>query len=192
VSLSVLLVALAAAVAPSAGDRLVEGDPSSRVRVVVYEDLQCPDCAAFRRMLDDKLLPKYGRRVAFEHRDFPLAKHAWARRAAIAARFFEETSRELALEYRRYCLESIEVTTAANFQERLAAFSKAHGADPARALKALDAPHYAAAVEADFQDGVARGIAKTPTVLVGGAPFIETFTLEEIAKAIDQALDSKP
>ena len=40
--------------------------------------------AAFRRMLDEKLLPKYGDEVAFVHRDFPLAKHAWARQAAAA------------------------------------------------------------------------------------------------------------
>ena len=55
----------------------------SKVRVLIYEDLQCPDCAEFRRMMDEKILPRYGERVAFIHRDFPLAKHAWARKAAI-------------------------------------------------------------------------------------------------------------
>ena len=70
----------------SAADRLIEGDPKSSVRVIIYEDLQCPDCADFRRMLDTQLLPRFAAKVAFEHRDFPLAKHAWARKAAIAAR----------------------------------------------------------------------------------------------------------
>ena len=46
----------------------------------------------------------------------------------------------------------------------------------------------AGAVERDYQDGVARGVAKTPTVFVAGKPFIETFTLEEISKAIEQAI----
>ena len=40
-----------AAVAPAAERGPVEGLPASAVRVVVYEDLQCPDCAAFRAML---------------------------------------------------------------------------------------------------------------------------------------------
>jgi protein-disulfide isomerase len=43
-------------------------------------------------------------------------------------------------------------------------------------------------VEKDYQDGVGRGIIHTPTVLVNGAPFVETFTFEEIAKGIDAAL----
>jgi len=33
---------------------LVEGNASSPVRVVIYEDLQCSDCAAFRKMLENK------------------------------------------------------------------------------------------------------------------------------------------
>ncbi|HPQ16423.1 MAG TPA: thioredoxin domain-containing protein, partial [Bryobacteraceae bacterium] len=85
-----MTLVLMAALALAAQKPLVEGNPSSRVRVVIYEDLQCPDCANFRRMLDEKLLPKYAATVAFEHRDFPLPKHSWARKAAIASRFFQE------------------------------------------------------------------------------------------------------
>jgi len=32
---------------------LVEGYPSSAIRALSYEDLQCPDCAAYRQMLDE-------------------------------------------------------------------------------------------------------------------------------------------
>ena len=80
-----LLGLLASTVAVSAEQPLVEGRTESKVRVLIYEDLQCPDCAEFRRMMDEKILPRYAERVAFVHRDFPLAKHAWARKAAIAA-----------------------------------------------------------------------------------------------------------
>jgi protein-disulfide isomerase len=172
----------------AAEQRLIEGNPASRVRVLIYEDLQCPDCADFRRMLDEKLLPRYGGKVAFEHRDFPLAKHAWARKAAIAARFFQETGAALAVEYRRYALAGIGATTPANFSERLAEFARSNGVDPAKAVAALDDPRYAAAVEKDYQEGVARGVAHTPTAFVNGAAFVETFTFEEISKAIDAAL----
>jgi protein-disulfide isomerase len=185
---TVLAFMLASTLPLAAADRLVEGSPSSGVRVLIYEDLQCPDCAAFRRMLDEKLLPKYGARVAFEHRDFPLAKHAWARRAAIAARFFQAKDPALALEYRRRTMASLGETTAENFDKRLAEFSRARGIDPEAAVAALDNPEYAAAVEKDFQDGVARGVAKTPTAFVNGAPFIETFTFEQISQAIEAAL----
>ena len=167
---------------------IVEGLAESPVRAIVYEDLQCPDCAAFRRMLDDKLLPAYGGKVAFVHRDFPLAKHAWARRAAIAARFFTDQKPELGLEYRRYTMASQEATTEANFNTRLADFAKAHDIDPDTAIAALSNARFADAVERDYQDGVSRGVVHTPTVFVNGKPFIETFTFEEISRGIDDAL----
>jgi len=43
---------LAPAFTLGAAQRLVEGNASSAARVIVYEDLQCPDCADFRKMLD--------------------------------------------------------------------------------------------------------------------------------------------
>ena len=45
-------------------------------------------------------------------------------------------------------------------------------------------------VEDDYQEGIARGVSKTPTVFVNGEPFVETFKADEIAKAIQTALDT--
>lgn len=172
---------------PSA-QHLIEGAAQSPVRVVIYEDLQCPDCADFRVMLDEKLLPRYASMVRFEHRDFPLAKHAWARKAAIAARFFEESKPGLGLAYRKYSLTNLREITAINFNDRLSQFAKDHDVDPAKAVASLDDARLAAIVEEDYQEGVARGIAHTPTVLVNGRPFVETFAVEDVAKAIDAEL----
>jgi protein-disulfide isomerase len=171
-----------------AQEPLVEGKASSPVRVVIYEDLQCPDCAAFRQMLDEKLLPKYGAKVAFEHRDFPLAKHAWARRASIASRYFQSLGLETALRYRRETMAALRQIKADTFEDWLRAFCQRHSLDAAKAVAALNDPALQALVEKDFQEGVARGIARTPTALVNGEPFIETFTAEEISKGIETAL----
>jgi protein-disulfide isomerase len=166
----------------------IEGLPESKVRVIIYEDLQCPDCAAFRRMLDDKILPRYADKIAFVHRDFPLAKHAWARKAAIASRYFAELKPELGLEYRRHIMSTIKETTPENFNDKLVEFARKNAVDPAAALAALNDSRLAGLVERDFQDGVARGVAKTPTVFVSGKPFIETFSFEELRRALDDAL----
>ncbi len=184
-----LIVALLASVAGlPAQQPLVEGFAESKVRVLIYEDLQCPDCAAFRRMMDDKILPRYGTRVAFVHRDFPLAKHSWARRAAIAARYFGDHKPELGLAYRRQIMATIRETTPDNFNIRLSQFARDNGLDPAPVLAALDDAHLAALVERDFQDGVARGVVHTPTVFVNGNPFIERFSFEDVSQALDDAL----
>ena len=183
-----LLGLLASTIAVSAEQQLVEGRTESKVRVLIYEDLQCPDCAAFRRMMDEKLLPRYGERVAFVHRDFPLAKHAWARKAAIAARYFTGVKPDLGLAYRRHIMATIQETRADNFNDKLSAFARDNGVDPAQAVAALDDTALAALVERDFQDGVARGVAKTPTVFVSGTPFIEHFSFEDISQSIEDAL----
>jgi protein-disulfide isomerase len=183
-----LLTLLTTGMGLTAQQPIVEGVPESKVRVLIYEDLQCPDCAVFRRMMDDELLPRYGARAAFVHRDFPLAKHAWARKAAVAARYFSEQKLELGVSYRRYAMAGIQSTTAANFNDRLAQFAREHGLDPAPALAALTDARLAALVERDFQDGVARGVIHTPTVFVNGKAFVEHFSLEDISRALDDAL----
>ncbi|MBI5085400.1 MAG: thioredoxin domain-containing protein [Acidobacteria bacterium] len=167
---------------------LIEGKKDSPVRVVIWEDLQCPDCADFRKMLDEKLLPKYGAKVAFEHRDFPLAKHSWARRAAVAARYIQGISEEAGITFRRETMAAIREIKAGTFEGWLKKFCESHGLDPGKAAAALSDERLNALVQKDFEEGTARGIARTPTALVNGEPFIETFTLEEISKGIESAL----
>ncbi len=181
-----VLAFLLASVAVFAQKPLVEGNPSSPVRVVIYEDLQCPDCADFRVMLDKELLPRFKDKVAFEHRDFPLAKHAWARKAAVASRYFESVSPELAVEFRKTTMSQQAKITPETIDQHISRFAEAHKTDPAKALAALNDKALADRVENDYQVGVARGVARTPTVLVDGEPFIEQFPAADIIKYIEK------
>jgi protein-disulfide isomerase len=178
----------AAAMTLAAQSPLVEGNTSSAVRVIIYEDLQCPDCANFRQMMDKDLLPKYKTTVAFEHRDFPLPKHNWARRASVAAKYFQTLSPDVAIEFRRSTMAKQEQITDATFNEYLGNFAKTHKVDPAKAIAALDDPALIAEVEKGYREGIARGIAHTPTVLVNGEPFIEEFPVADVIKTIDREL----
>jgi len=183
-----LLAMLASWAGLSGQQQIVDGLHESKEGVMMHEDLQCPDCAAFRRMLDEKILPRYGDKIAFVHRDFPLAKHSWARKAAIASRHFGELKPELELDYRRHIMSTIKETTPENFNDQLADFARKNAVDPAAALAALNDSRLAGLVERDFQDGVARGVAKTPTVFISGKPFIESFSFEDLSHAMDDAL----
>jgi protein-disulfide isomerase len=172
----------------SAQELPVEGNAASPVRVIEYEDLACGDCANYRKMLDEHLLPRFGSRVAFLHKDFPLPKHNWAARAAVAGRYFASKNAEAALAFRRFCLFERYAITTDNFNEKLAAFAQQHGLNPQEAVASLADKTLQQLVNRDFQEGVARGVAKTPTVYVNGKPFIEVFAAEEISAAIEEAL----
>lgn len=183
-----IALALAIAATTSGQEQTpVEGNPKSKVRVVIFEDLACSDCANFRLMMDQHLLPKFGAKAAFEHRDFPLPKHEWARKAAIAARYFGSLRPELGTEWRRWALAHLDQITAANFDDTLTAWAARQKIDGAKALAALADKSLNDAVERDYREGIARGVSHTPTVLVDGEPFIETFTVEEISAAIEKA-----
>ncbi len=171
--------------------RHVEGNAASRIRVIIYEDLQCPDCAAFRKALDATLLPRYGAVVAFEHRDFPLPKHSWAKEAAVAARYFHDLDPGAAAEFRRWVQGRISEINARGFRAELSAFCRDKSLDSEKALAALTQDSYKHAVDAEFREGVAAGIRRTPTVVVAGKSFVETIDVSELQKVLD-ALVGQP
>jgi protein-disulfide isomerase len=183
-----ILAALICMNLPAERRELVEGNPASPVKVTIYEDLQCGDCLNFRLLLDGKLLPKYGNRVAFVHRDFPLAKHDWARQAAIAARWVQEQNPALAVVFRREIMSEQGHITASNLKPWIMEFAVRNELDPKGMLNSLEDPHLNAVVDQDYQGGVARGLARTPTVIVGGQKLVETIIYEDVARALDTEL----
>ena len=148
---SLLLVLVTTAL--MAQQRNLEGKRDSPVRVVIYEDLQCSDCANFRIMLDLHLMPKYAAKVAFEHRDLPLPKHKWARRAAIAARYFDGVRPELGLRFRQETMARMKSIPPEKFDEYVAEFAKANGTDGAKAVAALNDASLIALVEEETPSG---------------------------------------
>lgn len=168
--------------------RHVEGNPKSAVRVLIYEDLQCPDCSVFRKALDERLLPRYRTSIAFEHRDFPLPKHTWAKEAAVAARYFQALNPKLAADFRRTVQGNLGKVNSEGFRSSLIEFCRDRQLDTDKALAALNNSTYAQAVEADYQAGVAAGIRRTPTVIVGGTSFVETIDIEALQRSLDALL----
>ena len=52
----------------------------------------------------------------------------------------------------------------------------------------MNNPVLADTVEEDYQEGLAKGVQRTPTVFVNRTSLIEEFTLEEISKSIEAAM----
>jgi protein-disulfide isomerase len=167
---------------------VMEGNPASPVKVLIYEDLQCSDCARFRVLMDEKILPRYGSRVAFIHRDFPLGKHDWAVPAAIAARWVYEQSNELGIIVRREMLSEQDSINSHNLKPWLVDFAYRNHLDPKGIVDSLSDRRLGALVDQDRQSAVARGVSRAPTVFVGGQPFVETIIYDDLARALDEAL----
>ncbi|NDJ15229.1 MAG: hypothetical protein EBY17_29270 [Acidobacteriia bacterium] len=164
---------------------LVEGNPNSAVKVMIYEDLQCGDCLTLRTLLDEKILPRYGSRVAFVHRDFPLPKHEWARAAALAGRWVSEKDRVLAVRYRRELLaEHLHLKTD-SLEHWIRQFAIRNKLDADAMVAAITDPRLTGLLEQDRQAALARGVTKTPTMFIANQPFVEYILYEEVARALD-------
>jgi protein-disulfide isomerase len=168
----------------------VEGNPDSDIRVISFEDLQCRDSAAWRRMLDDVLLPRFADTVAFESRDFPIDRHHWAKPAAVVCRRLMAVSAAQGLDFRRYCYEHIERISAESFPENVAAYAEAAGLDSEDISISVRNPDFQRAVEIDIAEARRLRVVRTPTIILGDVRFIEIFGVEEVIAAIDKALRS--
>lgn len=184
-----LLAACAGAFsASSAASQVVEGNPASPVRVLIYEDLEEADCAQFRIMLDEKVLPRYGKRVAFVHRDFPLGKHVWARDAAVAGRWVYEHDREAGIDFRREILAEQNNITVQNLKSWLQEFAARNDLDGKGIVDSLKDERLVALVDQDRQSAIARGVTGAPSIYIGGVSLTETIVYDDLARLLDEAL----
>ena len=164
----------------SIDDDPVRGDANAAVTIVEFTDFQCPSCAAMNPILDE-VLKFYGNKVRLVVRDFPLAMHANASKAAEAAnaayaqgKFFEYA----ALLFKRQ--DALDVPSLKKYATEI-------GLDRARFDQALDSGKYAAEVKHDMDDGQIYGVGSTPTIFVNGK-MLRALSKEGLRAAIDEAL----
>jgi protein-disulfide isomerase len=182
-----IFVAGNAALAGSRND-VVEGNRTSPVKVFIYGDLQCSGCARLRVMLDEKILPKYGSKVAFIHRDFPLGRHEWARSAAIAARWVYEQNPPLGIVLRRELMSEQDSITPQNLKPWLVEFAARNKLDQKGILDSLSDQRLNTLIDQDRQSAEARGISTVPTVIADGQSLAGTIIYEDLARVLDEAL----
>jgi protein-disulfide isomerase len=135
--------------------------PGADVAVVVFEDLQCPDCARNHPQL---LAAVAQAGVPLVIHDFPIKRHAWAFPAAILARYFSLKSPTLGDQFRSFIFENQPDITPDNLREQAERFARMHNVelpsvvDPDGKLLAL--------VQADYDRGERIGLQYVPLMFV--------------------------
>ncbi|HZD32435.1 MAG TPA: thioredoxin domain-containing protein [Candidatus Angelobacter sp.] len=172
-----------------AGDTSALRPPKgSKVALLVFEDLQCPDCSRAAPLLHEAA-KKYN--IPLVQYDFPLPMHNWSFEAAVNARWFDTKSKKLGDDYRLFIFANQPQITPQNLRgltERFAADNKValpFVVDPAGEL--------AAKVKADYAVGQRVGIEHTPTIYVvsdttRGTPFVEVVDRTQLYQLIDKVM----
>ena len=169
----------------SADTSSLKPPPGSKVAIVEFIDLQCPDCANANPVVKEAA-KTYN--IPLVRHDFPLPKHNWSFQAAVIARYFDSQSKALGSAWRDYCFENQPAVTPENLRSYADKFAKANNTT----LPFVVDPDgkFAGEVKADSALGQRVGIEHTPTIYVvsnktNGQPFVEVVDRSKLYSIID-------
>ncbi|MBV9480292.1 MAG: thioredoxin domain-containing protein [Acidobacteria bacterium] len=185
-ALSASLLLLAVLAAAQSGEKTALRPPKgAQVAIVVFEDLECPDCARAAPLLEEAARTYH---IPVVRHDFPLQMHPWAYDAAVLARYFDTHSKKIGNEFRDTVFQhqlEISKDSLRSFAEKFAAEHKIDlpfVVDPQGKL--------AAEVEADRNIGNSLSLNHTPTIYVVSnrnvaKPFVEVVDRSQLFQLID-------
>jgi protein-disulfide isomerase len=158
----------------------------SQIAIVVFEDLQCPQCRR-EAPLVQQAAKTY--KIPVVRHDFPLPMHNWSFDAAVIAHYFDSRSRQLGTDFRDYIFEHQPEIFPTNLRQFAQKFATDHKVD----LPFVIDPQgkFAAEVNAERDLGKELHLEHTPTIYVvsskpNGHPFVEVKEpSDELFRSID-------
>jgi len=157
------------------------GPDNAKVTIVEFSDFQCPFCTRAASVVH-QIREKYGDKVRFVFRQYPLPMHGDARLAAQAALAAHQQGKFW--EYHDLLFKNQRSLERASLEE----YAKQANLDVDRLKKGLDDPSLKAAVDADVKLGEEVNVNGTPTVFINGKRVANPTEFEPVAKLIDAAL----
>ncbi len=159
------------------------GPENAKVTIVEFSDFQCPFCSKAANVTS-QIKEKYGDKVRFVFRQFPLPFHPNAHEAAEASLAADAEGKFWPFHDKLFANQS------ALDRKAIEGYAKEVGLDVSKFKKALDDKTYAAQVDADMKLGEEVAVDGTPTMFLNGARVPNPTDFEGISKQIDAALQA--
>ena len=180
-----LLVACLCATADEPLNPALRPPKGAQVAIVVFEDLQCPQCRRVAPILE-QASKTY--KIPLVRHDFPLPMHNWSYDAAVMARYFDSTSKELGNEFRDYIFANqLEINP-----QNLRSFAEKFASEHKVGFPFVVDPQgkFAAEVNTDRDVGRAIKLDHTPTVYIVSSrhpdkPYVEMKDANQLYALID-------
>jgi protein-disulfide isomerase len=164
-----------------AADGPAKGPASAPVTIVEFSDFQCPFCSRVVPTME-QVLSKYGDKVRVVFRQFPLAFHENAQKAAEASLCAHDQGKFWEMH------DAMFQNQQALAVDALKAQAAKLGLNAETFNSCLDGGKHAATVKADFTAGSAAGVSGTPAMFVNGRFISGAVPLEQITPVIDDEL----
>jgi protein-disulfide isomerase len=157
------------------------GPENAKVSIVEFSDFQCPFCSRGADVVH-QIRQKYGTKVHFVFRQFPLPMHGRARESAEAA--LAANAQGKFWEYHDLLFKNQQALERKNLEEH----AKETGLDVAQFKKALDDHKFASTVESEIKLGETVAVQGTPTMFINGARVQNPTSFEAVSAMIETAL----
>lgn len=158
------------------------GPASAPVTIVEYADFGCPTCKAWQQAgILKQVLAKYGDKVRFVWRDFPVIT-ADSPKAAEAGRCANDQGKFWPFH------DLVYAKAPAISVSNLKTYAAQVGLDTAAFDDCLDSGREAATVQASLSDAEARGFTGTPSFLVNGKVLAGPPSFTELSRIVDTDL----
>jgi len=164
----------------------VRGNRTSPVMLIEYSDFQCPACAAYVPLLES-VGQRYGQRVAFVYRHFPLRRlHQNSALAAQAAEAADRQGKFFEMHDVLFAKQS-SWSTQENVRETFAAYAQELNLDLDRFRADLESSATETVVREQEKSGQTYGVSGTPSFFLNGKK-ISFRTASDLEKRLDEAL----
>jgi protein-disulfide isomerase len=161
--------------------------PGVSLALIVFEDLQCPDCARAAPM-EAQAAEKY--KIPVVRYNYPLPQHNWSIDASTFAEYFETKSPKLGVEFREFIFRNQDKVTRQNLRSFAEDFASKHSTilpfvvDPQGKL--------AETINHDRDLGQRVGLDHTPTIFIvsntrSGPAYVEVTDRSQMFQMIEQA-----
>jgi protein-disulfide isomerase len=151
------------------------------VTLVEFSDFECPFCSRAAAVVE-KIREKYGDRVRFVFRQFPLPMHQNAHEAAEAS--LAAHAQGKFWQFHDVLFENQKQLDKASLEDH----AKQVGLDVGTFKQALESDKYAAAVDADMKLGSQVSVQGTPTLFINGVRVADPTNFEGVSRLIEDAL----
>jgi protein-disulfide isomerase len=168
----------------SLDDDPVRGPKDAPITILEFSDFQCPYCSKVEATLK-QISERYGDKVRWVYRDYPLSFHPFAAKAAEAASCANEQGKFWEMH------DKLFGNQAKLAVEDLKAAAGSLGIDQAAFDQCLDSGKYTEEWKKDLADGTKYGVTGTPAFFINGRFLNGAVPLDKFTAIIDDELERK-
>ncbi|MGK5082158.1 thioredoxin domain-containing protein [Bdellovibrionota bacterium FG-1] len=162
------------------------GSDKAPIQVVEFSDFQCPFCSRGADVVHE-LKKKYGSKMHFAFKQFPLPMHKDARGAAEASLCVNDQSSDKFFKFHDVLFKNQDKLDAVNLEK----FAKEAGANVDKFKQCISSKKFAKVVQDELEYGEKIGVKSTPTFFVNGQLVAGAVPIEQFAEIIEDDLDKK-